>query len=196
MNDTLLSLHEKRKGQTFLFLVHCCRVNLPLNSFEYTNPVHTQVETIVCLVCFFQGSRCVWGSHPNCSHCARLHPGFWQLCTVWREYDRCQDGDHIGTGTKWRWWEIFLIDLIANKPWCWSYRNADFPTVEDIDLELRLARFELLITRRPLLLNSVLLRQNPHNVHEWHKRVKLYEGQPRQVGTSFTSLNQSIVVSM
>lgn len=48
-------------------------------------------------------------------------------------------------------------------------------------MELRLARFEQLIARRPLLLNSVLLRQNPHNVHEWHKRVKLYEGIPRQV---------------
>ena len=34
--------------------------------------------------------------------------------------------------------------------------------------------------RRPLLLSSVMLRQNPHNVHEWHKRVKLYEGQPRK----------------
>ena len=52
---------------------------------------------------------------------------------------------------------------------------------DDVDLELRLARFEQLIARRPLLLNSVLLRQNPHNVHEWHKRVKLYEGNPRQV---------------
>ncbi len=28
---------------------------------------------------------------------------------------------------------------------------------------------------------SVLLRQNPHNVHEWLKRVKLYEGKPRDV---------------
>ena len=28
---------------------------------------------------------------------------------------------------------------------------------------------------------SVLLRQNPHNVHEWHKRVQLYEGKPTQV---------------
>lgn len=61
---------------------------------------------------------------------------------------------------------------------------------EDVDLELRLARFEELIARRPLLLNSVLLRQNPHNVHEWHKRVKLYEGNPRQVCIRpfFTSL--------
>jgi hypothetical protein len=35
--------------------------------------------------------------------------------------------------------------------------------------------------RRLLLLNSVLLRQNPHNVAEWHKRIKLYEGQPHEV---------------
>lgn len=56
---------------------------------------------------------------------------------------------------------------------------------DDVDLELRLARFEQLIARRPLLLNSVLLRQNPHNVHEWHKRVKLYEGNPRQVRYNF-----------
>ncbi|XP_010178288.1 PREDICTED: pre-mRNA-splicing factor SYF1-like, partial [Mesitornis unicolor] len=41
---------------------------------------------------------------------------------------------------------------------------------EEVELELRLARFEALMSRRPLLLNSVLLRQNPHNVHEWHKR--------------------------
>ena len=35
--------------------------------------------------------------------------------------------------------------------------------------------------RRPLLLNSVLLRQNPHNVVEWQKRVTLLEGKPRHV---------------
>lgn len=52
---------------------------------------------------------------------------------------------------------------------------------DDIDLELRLARFEHLMERRLLLLNSVLLRQNPHNVQEWHKRVRLYEGQPHEV---------------
>ncbi len=40
---------------------------------------------------------------------------------------------------------------------------------------MRLARLEYLIDRRPLLLNRVLLRQNPHNVQEWLKRVKLFE---------------------
>ncbi|XP_066563909.1 pre-mRNA-splicing factor SYF1 [Amia ocellicauda] len=63
---------------------------------------------------------------------------------------------------------------------------------DDVDLELRLARFEQLIARRPLLLNSVLLRQNPHNVHEWHKRVKLYEGQPREIINTYTEAVQTV----
>uniref|UniRef100_A0A8C7YE82 Pre-mRNA-splicing factor SYF1 n=1 Tax=Oryzias sinensis TaxID=183150 RepID=A0A8C7YE82_9TELE len=67
-----------------------------------------------------------------------------------------------------------------------------FPSIDDVDLELRLARFEQLIARRPLLLNSVLLRQNPHNVHEWHKRVKLYEGTPRQIINTFTEAVQTV----
>ena len=46
---------------------------------------------------------------------------------------------------------------------------------------MRLARLEFLMDRRPLLLNKVLLRQNPHNVPEWLKRVKLYEEKPKDV---------------
>ncbi|XP_015680994.1 pre-mRNA-splicing factor SYF1 [Protobothrops mucrosquamatus] len=63
---------------------------------------------------------------------------------------------------------------------------------DDVDLELRLARFEQLIARRPLLLNSVLLRQNPHNVHEWHKRVKLYEGKPWEIINTYTEAVQTV----
>ncbi|KAL6841877.1 hypothetical protein ACP4OV_028389 [Aristida adscensionis] len=55
---------------------------------------------------------------------------------------------------------------------------------DDDDTDLRLARFERLLDRRPELLSSVLLRQNPHNVEEWHRRVKLFEKDPaRQVAT-------------
>ena len=46
---------------------------------------------------------------------------------------------------------------------------------EEFDFELRVSRYEHLIERRPLLSSSVKLRQNPHNVDEWHKRVELYE---------------------
>ena len=48
-------------------------------------------------------------------------------------------------------------------------------------MEMRLARLEYLMDRRPLLLNKVLLRQNPNNVQEWLKRVKLYEEKAKDV---------------
>eukprot|EP01083_Nonionella_stella_P090050 251570_1 len=50
----------------------------------------------------------------------------------------------------------------------------DFDVNAD-DFDLRLARFQNLLERRPLLVNSVLLRQNPHNVDQWMKRVKIFE---------------------
>ncbi|KAG2647145.1 pre-mRNA-splicing factor SYF1-like [Panicum virgatum] len=60
----------------------------------------------------------------------------------------------------------------------------DFWLNDEDDTELRMARFEWLLDRRPELLSSVLLRQNPHNVEEWHRRVKLFEKDPaRQVAT-------------
>ncbi|KAI4466192.1 pre-mrna splicing factor [Holotrichia oblita] len=46
--------------------------------------------------------------------------------------------------------------------------------------------------RRLLLLNSVLLRQNPHNVQEWHKRVKLYEGKPHDIINTYTEAVQTV----
>ena len=50
------------------------------------------------------------------------------------------------------------------------------------DLDLRLARLEHVVERRPELLSSVMLRQNPHNVHEWHKRARLFSEDPaRQI---------------
>ncbi|XP_033643513.1 pre-mRNA-splicing factor SYF1-like [Asterias rubens] len=63
---------------------------------------------------------------------------------------------------------------------------------DDTDLELRLERYEDLMDRRPLLLNSVLLRQNPHNVHEWHKRVNLFEGKPKEIINTYTEAVQTV----
>lgn len=42
-----------------------------------------------------------------------------------------------------------------------------------LDLQIRQAALEELITNNGLLLNRVALRQNPHNVKEWQKRVQL-----------------------
>jgi len=45
---------------------------------------------------------------------------------------------------------------------------------KNMDLEILVCRLERLTERRPYMLSSVILRQNPHNVHEWHKRARLY----------------------
>lgn len=42
-------------------------------------------------------------------------------------------------------------------------------------LELLMARLEHLTDRRPILISDVWIRQNPHNVHEWHKRARLFK---------------------
>ncbi|KAJ3275772.1 hypothetical protein HDV01_007239 [Terramyces sp. JEL0728] len=47
-------------------------------------------------------------------------------------------------------------------------------TLDDTDIDLRLARLERLIERRPFLISDVLLRQNPHSVLEWQNRIKLF----------------------
>ncbi|KAL3945527.1 MAG: hypothetical protein SGBAC_000351 [Bacillariaceae sp.] len=48
------------------------------------------------------------------------------------------------------------------------------PATTMADLELALARAEDLTARRPILLNRVLLRQNPSDVGEWLKRGRLF----------------------
>jgi len=50
---------------------------------------------------------------------------------------------------------------------------------QEEECEWQMSRYEDLLQRRPLLKNSVNLRQNPHNVLEWQARVKLYEEQNR-----------------
>lgn len=70
--------------------------------------------------------------------------------------------------------------------------NIHFP--EELEMDFRLAQFEHLMERRQLLLNSVLLRQNPHNVEEWHKRIKIYEGKPHEVETLFLVQHYSLSI--
>eukprot|EP00800_Vazella_pourtalesii_P004699 TRINITY_DN1544_c0_g1_i1.p1 TRINITY_DN1544_c0_g1~~TRINITY_DN1544_c0_g1_i1.p1 ORF type:complete len:482 (+),score=137.30 TRINITY_DN1544_c0_g1_i1:558-2003(+) len=73
-----------------------------------------------------------------------------------------------------------------------------FPTQDEAetDLELKLARYEWLMDRRPLLLNSVLLRQNPHNVNEWHKRVELLKGHPERIVETYTEAVQTVEIEL
>ncbi|EMC91534.1 hypothetical protein BAUCODRAFT_295647 [Baudoinia panamericana UAMH 10762] len=61
-------------------------------------------------------------------------------------------------------------------------RNDD----ADLDLDIRMMRFEQLMDRRPFLVNDVLLRQNPHNVSEWQKRVALWGDNKQMVVQTYT----------
>ncbi|GAB0087733.1 Pre-mRNA-splicing factor syf1 homolog [Sergentomyia squamirostris] len=75
----------------------------------------------------------------------------------------------------------------------WMEEASENPGEDtDVNIEIRFARFEYLMERRLLLLNSVLLRQNPHNVPEWHKRVKLFEGKPSDIIRTFTEAVQTV----
>lgn len=54
------------------------------------------------------------------------------------------------------------------------------------EADLLMLRLEDLLGRRPELVSSVKLRQNPHNVHEWLQRAKLYKDTPEKVIRCFT----------
>ncbi|XP_022667521.1 pre-mRNA-splicing factor SYF1-like isoform X2 [Varroa destructor] len=62
----------------------------------------------------------------------------------------------------------------------------------DLEINLKMARYEYLMDRRPLLLNSVVLRQNPHNVGEWLKRVKLLRDDVKEIIRTFTKAVQTV----
>jgi pre-mRNA-splicing factor SYF1 len=63
---------------------------------------------------------------------------------------------------------------------------------DDNDVDLMLARLEYLMDRRPELANSVLLRQNPHNVEQWRRRVKLFEGNPTKQILTYTEAVRTV----
>ncbi|KAI8338847.1 putative Pre-mRNA-splicing factor syf1 [Blakeslea trispora] len=63
---------------------------------------------------------------------------------------------------------------------------------EDLDVDLRLLRFERLMDRRPFLVNDVLLRQNPNNVLEWQQRVLLWGDNRDKIVDTYTQAVQTI----
>uniref|UniRef100_A0A2C9U5L4 Suppressor of forked domain-containing protein n=1 Tax=Manihot esculenta TaxID=3983 RepID=A0A2C9U5L4_MANES len=63
---------------------------------------------------------------------------------------------------------------------------------DDNDVDLILVLLEYLMDRRPELANSVLLRQNPHNVEQWHRRIKLFEGNPTKQILTYTEAVRTV----
>lgn len=60
------------------------------------------------------------------------------------------------------------------------------------DLDLLLSKLEYLVEKRSLLINSVMLRQNPSNVVEWMKRIKLLKDDSRQQLLTFIEALKTI----
>ncbi|EOD22885.1 hypothetical protein EMIHUDRAFT_40952, partial [Emiliania huxleyi CCMP1516] len=69
-------------------------------------------------------------------------------------------------------------DLAAAESGGASAEASKAAAATTLELDMRLERLERLMERRPELLSSVLLRQNPHSVHEWLKRASLFEASP------------------
>ncbi|KZM19409.1 RNA processing [Ascochyta rabiei] len=81
--------------------------------------------------------------------------------------------------------EEAMIGLKLNDAAARSEMRTPDPAA-DADLDIRIVRFESLMQRRPFLLNDVLLRQNPHNVIEWEKRVALWGDNKKEVVHTYT----------
>eukprot|EP01060_Flectonema_neradi_P037284 TRINITY_DN7467_c0_g4_i1.p1 TRINITY_DN7467_c0_g4~~TRINITY_DN7467_c0_g4_i1.p1 ORF type:complete len:797 (+),score=112.76 TRINITY_DN7467_c0_g4_i1:72-2462(+) len=74
-----------------------------------------------------------------------------------------------------------------------SVTGSSMDLSEEVDY--RLERLQHLLDRRPELLNTVVLRQNPHNVHEWHKRVSIFKSQPEMVIRTYTDAVKTVDVT-
>eukprot|EP00440_Ansanella_granifera_P025146 gb/GFBE01027317.1/.p1 GENE.gb/GFBE01027317.1/~~gb/GFBE01027317.1/.p1 ORF type:complete len:948 (+),score=285.40 gb/GFBE01027317.1/:1-2844(+) len=74
----------------------------------------------------------------------------------------------------------FLESLIS------AHMEREATSGSAAEADLLMLRLEDLLGRRPELVSSVKLRQNPHNVHEWLQRAKLYKDTPEKVIRCFT----------
>jgi pre-mRNA-splicing factor SYF1 len=86
----------------------------------------------------------------------------------------------------------FEEGVIASKMEEGDGEDGENAEANEDELELRMAYLEHLMERRPVLLSSVLLRQNPHNVHEWHNRVKLFQGNPQKMVLTYTEAVKTV----
>ena len=70
--------------------------------------------------------------------------------------------------------------------------DVDVDVDVEIEMEMQLSRLERLTVRHPFLLNGVLLRQNPHHVGEWLKRVSLCGDDPAAILNTFTQAVKTV----
>lgn len=63
--------------------------------------------------------------------------------------------------------------------------NGELESEDEEELKYHETFFEDLVERQAVLTSDVSLRQNPHNVTEWMKRIELFSSNPRLVDYSF-----------
>jgi pre-mRNA-splicing factor SYF1 len=72
-----------------------------------------------------------------------------------------------------------LMDALADED---NLEDEDFDAEDtEKDLDERMKAFEILMDRRPFLVNEVLIRRNPNEVVEWEKRIALYGNNDEKV---------------
>jgi pre-mRNA-splicing factor SYF1 len=95
------------------------------------------------------------------------------LMELMEEEEEGEDGSGAGRSKEKGKSEDEDLDILLGDDSLQNSLNED-TAGSSADVELAISRAEHLTSRRPLLLNRVLLRQNPHNVGEWIKRSELY----------------------
>lgn len=78
-------------------------------------------------------------------------------------------------------WSKFLYEVVSIKMKNIEEEEEDSEFTLKDDLDLWTQRLEYLLDKREEYLNDVKLRQNPHNIHEWYKRTKIFENNPNEV---------------
>ncbi|KAF0699972.1 Aste57867_9489 [Aphanomyces stellatus] len=70
--------------------------------------------------------------------------------------------------------------------------TAEMQDPNSAELSRTLQLYEDVAERRPLLMNAVFLRQNPHAVKEWQKRIELHAASPLLVVKTYTEAIKTI----
>jgi len=70
--------------------------------------------------------------------------------------------------------------------------NGDTQAEQEAEVDRRMQEFEVLMERRPFLVNDVLLRRNPDDVQEWGKRVVLWGDNDEKVIETYKKALETI----
>ena len=76
------------------------------------------------------------------------------------------------------------------------YKVTETEFTPEDEVDFCLERLDTLMNRRPELLNTVLLRQNCHNVNEWHKRVEIFKQNPQMVVRTYTEAVKTVDIAL